>query len=145
MIPVSTDPPNKKSKIRIRSKSKKTRSGKKSQAQRVEKGVIEIRPQLTKNTSSLKIFEEVTGLDELIKVVVTLSNLYTQQTGRMFEVDAKEMKTFLGINYIIAISKLLSITEYWRVYTFIGSFVVQSTMIRNCFTQIHKNFYTNMY
>ena len=39
MIPVSTDPPNKKSKIRIRSKSKKTRSGKKSQAQRVEKGV----------------------------------------------------------------------------------------------------------
>lgn len=104
------------------------------------RAVIVIRPQLTKNTSSFEIFEEVTGLDELINVVVTLSNLYTQQTGRMFEVDAKEMKTFLGINYIIAISKLLSITEYWRVDTVIGNF-----MTPNCFTQIHKNFHTNIY
>lgn len=40
----------------------------------------------------MEIFEEVTSLDELIKMIVTQSNLYTQQNGRIFEVDTKEIE-----------------------------------------------------
>lgn len=40
----------------------------------------------------MEIFEEVTSLDELIKMIVTQSNLYTQQNGRIFEDDTKEIE-----------------------------------------------------
>ena len=47
----------------------------------------------------MKIFEEVTGLDKLNKMIVTKSNLNSniQQHGRIFKVAAKEMKAFIGI------------------------------------------------
>ena len=48
--------------------------------------------QFTKNVSPMEIFGEVTGLEELIEMILTQSNLYTQQNGRIFEVDIKEKK-----------------------------------------------------
>ena len=60
--------------------------------------VPEIRPEFTKNAPPMEIFEKVSGLDELIEMIVTQSDLYTQQNGRIFEFDTKEMKAFLGIN-----------------------------------------------
>jgi len=53
--------------------------------------------------------------------------------------DAKEMNAFLGINYIMAINKLPSIAEYWRVDEFIGNYGIQTTMVRNRFVQILQN------
>lgn len=73
-----------------------------------------MRSQITENTSPMKIFEEVTGLDKLIKLIVTRSNLYTQQYGSILEVDAKQMKTFFGINYTMVIKKTPSIAEYQK-------------------------------
>ena len=40
--------------------------------------VQEMRSHITENSSPMKIFEEVTGLDKLIELIVTQSNLYTQ-------------------------------------------------------------------
>jgi len=99
----------------------------------------EVKVQLVENASPMDIFERVAGLDELIEMVVTQTNLYVQQNGRNFEVDAKEMNAFLRINYIMAINKLQSIAEYWRVDEFIGNSGIQTTMIRNRFVQILQN------
>lgn len=60
----------------------------------------------------MEIFEKVTGLGKLIKMIVTQSNLYTQQNGTsIFEVYTNEMKAFLGINYKMAINKYSWILE----------------------------------
>ena len=55
----------------------------------------EVKVQLAKSASPMDIFEQVTGLDELIEMVVTQTDLYVQQNGRNFEVDTKEMNAFL--------------------------------------------------
>ena len=97
--------------------------------------------------SSMDIFELVTGLEELIDLNFVQTNLYAQQKGRNFIVDNNELKTFLGINYIMAINKLSAIVEYWRVDNLIGNNVFQNTMIQNRFCEILQNlhFAGNMY
>ena len=89
--------------------------------------------------SSMDIFELVTGLEELIDLNFVQTNLYAQQKGRNFIVDNNELKTFLGINYIMAINKLSAIVEYWRVDNLIGNNVFQNTMIQNRFCEILQN------
>ena len=39
----------------------------------------------------------------------------------------------------MAINKLLTIAEYWRVDNLIGNNGIQNTMIRNCFCEILQN------
>ena len=56
------------------------------------KFVHKIRPKFTENASTMEIFEELTGLDEPIEMIVTQYNLYTQQNARIFQVDTKEMR-----------------------------------------------------
>ena len=87
----------------------------------------------------MDIFELVTGLEELIDLNFVQTNLYAQQKGRNFIVDNNELKTFLGINYIMAINKLSAIVEYWRVDNLIGNNVFQNTMIQNRFCEILQN------
>ena len=53
---------------------------------------LEIMLQFTQKVSPMEIFGEITGLEELIEMILTRSNLYTQQNGRIFEVDIKEKK-----------------------------------------------------
>ena len=89
--------------------------------------------------SSMDIFELVTGLEELIDLNFVQTNLYAQQKGRNFIVDNNELKTFMGINYIMAINKLSAIVEYWRVDNLIGNNVFQNTMIQNRFCEILQN------
>ena len=64
-----------------------------------------MRSQFTENTSPIETFEELTVLEELIEMIINQSNLCTQQNGRTFEVDRKEMKAFLGIIYIMTKTK----------------------------------------
>ena len=95
----------------------------------------------------MEIFELATGIEELIDLIVVQTNLYAQQKGRNFSVDNNELKAFLGINYIMAIHKLITIAEYWRVDNYFGNNVIQNTIIRNRFCEILQNlhFAGNMY
>ena len=84
----------------------------------------------------MEIFELVTGLEELIDLIIVQTNLYAQQKGRKFTVDNNELKAFLRINYIMAINKSLTMAESWRVDNLIGNDVIQNTMTRNCLCEI---------
>ena len=101
--------------------------------------VPEIQPNLNETVSSIEIFSLVTGLEELLELIVEQSNLYAHQNGRNFTVTKEELKAFLGINFVMAINKLPTIAEYWRVDNLIGNDGIQNTMIRNRFCEIFQN------
>ena len=81
----------------------------------------------------------MTDLEELLELIAEQSNLYAQQNGRNFTVTKEELKAFLGINFVMAINKLPTIAEYWRVDDLIGNDGIQKTMIRNRFREILQN------
>ena len=101
--------------------------------------VPEIQPNLNETVSPTEIFSLVTGLVELLELIVEQSNLYAHQNGRNFTVTKKELKAFLGINLVMAINKLSTIAEYWRVDNLIGNDSIQNTMIREHFCEILQN------
>ena len=101
--------------------------------------VPEIQPNLNETVSPIEIFSLVTGLEELLELIVEQSNLYAHQNGRNFTVTKEELKAFLGINFVMAINKLPTIAEYWRVDNLIGNDGIQNTMIRNRFCEILQN------
>ena len=98
--------------------------------------VPEIQPNLNETVSPIEIFSLVTGLEELLELIVEQSNLYAHQNGRNFTVTKEELKTFLGINFLMAINKQPTIAEYWIVDNQIGNVGIQNTMIRNRFREI---------
>ena len=81
----------------------------------------------------------VTGLLELLELIVEKSNLYAFQNGRNFTVNKKELKAFLGINFVMAINKLLTVAEYWSVDNLIDNDGIQNKMIQNRFCEIFQN------
>ena len=81
----------------------------------------------------------MTGLEKLLELIAEQSNLYAHQNGRNFTVTKEELKAFLGINFVMAINKLPTIAEYWRVDNLIGNDSISNTMIRNCFLEILQN------
>ena len=99
----------------------------------------EIQPSLNETASPIEIFSLVIGLQELLELIVEQSNLYAHQNGRNFTVTKEELKAFLGINFVMAINKLPTIAEYWRVDNLIGNDGIQNTMIRNRFCEILQN------
>ena len=86
-----------------------------------------------------EVFSLVTGLEELLEFIVEQSNLYAYQNRKNFTVTKEELKTFLGINFVMAISELPTIAEYWRVDNMIGNDGIQNTIIRNRFCEILQN------
>ena len=99
----------------------------------------EIQPNLNETVSPTEIFSLVTGLEELLELIVEQSNLYAHQNGRNFTVTKEELKAFLGINFVMAINKLPTIAEYWKKDNLIGSDGIQNTMIGNPFFEILQN------
>ena len=81
----------------------------------------------------------MTGLEELLELKVKKSNLYAHQNGRNFTVTKEEVRAFPGINFVMAISKLPTTAEYWRVDNLIGKDGIQNTLIRNRFCEILQN------
>ena len=77
--------------------------------------IPEIQPNLNETLSPSEILSLVTELEELLELIVEQLNLYAHQNGRNFTVTKKELKAFLGINLVMAINKLSTIAEYWRV------------------------------
>ena len=45
-------------------------------------------------------------MNELVKHICNQTNLYATQKGSDFALNPKQIRTFLGINYIMSISKL---------------------------------------
>ena len=74
----------------------------------------EIQPNLNETVSPIEIFSLVSGLEVLLELIVEQSNFYVHQ------------KTFLGINFVMAINKLPTIAEYWRVDNLIGNDGIQN-------------------
>ena len=99
----------------------------------------ETQPNPNETVSPIEIFSLVTGLEELLEMIVEQSNLYAYQNRRNFTVTKEELKAFLGINFVMAINKLPTIAEYWRVDNLIGNDGIQNTMIRNRFCEILQN------
>ena len=106
----------------------------------------EIQPNLNETVSPVEIFSLVTGLEELLELInqtinrsIEQSNLYAHQNRKNFTVTKEELKAFLGINFAMAINKLPTIAEYWRVDNLIGNDGIQNTMIRNRFCEILQN------
>ena len=66
----------------------------------------EVLVDLGHGSTFFEIFQTVTGMNELIEIIVTEKNRYTTQKGCNFETAEDEMKAFLGINFIMGINKL---------------------------------------
>ena len=101
--------------------------------------VPEIQPNLSETISKIEMLSLVTGLKELLELIVEQSNIYAHQNGRNFTVTKEELKAFPGINFVMAINKLPTIAEYWREDNLIGNDGIQNTMIQNCFYEILQN------
>ena len=67
--------------------------------------VLEIQPNLNETVSPIEIIYLVTGLEELLELIIEQSNIYAHQNGRIFTVTEEELKVFLGKNFFMAISK----------------------------------------
>ena len=75
--------------------------------------VGEVYHRLKESASPLEVYEKVVNLDVLlIELLVTQSNLYSQQNGCHFITNPEEMKVFLGTNYIMAVNQLPNISMY---------------------------------
>ena len=67
---------------------------------------------LDHGSTPFDIFQTVTGINELLEIIVTETNRYTTQKGCNFETTENEMKALLGINFIMRINKLPSLEDY---------------------------------
>ena len=87
--------------------------------------VPEVQPSLNETVSPTEMFSLGAVLEELLKLIVEQSNLYAHQNGRSFTVTKEELKAFREISFVMAIYKLPTITEYWRVDNPIGNDGIQ--------------------
>ena len=83
--------------------------------------VPEIQLNLNETVSQIETFSLVTGLEELLELIVEQSNFYAHQNGRNLTVIKKELKAFLATNFVMEINRLPTIAEYWRVDNLIGT------------------------
>ena len=91
-------------------------------------------PNLNETVFPIEIFSLVTRFGELLELIVEQSNLYAHQNGRNFTDTKEELKTFLGINFVMAIKKLPT-----RIDNLIGNDGIQSIMTQNRFSETLKN------
>ena len=99
----------------------------------------EVLVDLDHDSTPFDIFQTVTGMNELLEVIVTETNSYATQTGRDFETTEDEMKAFLEINVIMGINKLPSLEDYWSTDKYIRNEKIQGVMTRTRFQSILQN------
>ena len=90
----------------------------------------EVLVDLCHGSTPFDIFQTVTGMNELLEIVVTETNRYATQKGRNFETTEDEMRAFLGINFVTGISKLPSLEDYWSTDKCIRNEKIQNVMAR---------------
>ena len=81
----------------------------------------------------------MTGVKELLQLIVAQLDLYAHQNGRNFKNTTEELKAFLAISFVMAINKLSTIAEYWRVDNLIVNCGFQNIMIQNLLCEILSN------
>ena len=74
-----------------------------------------------------------------MKHICDQTNLYATQNGREFASNPEEIRAFLGINYIMSISKVPNVKSYWSVDSYLSNDGVRNAMTRNCFINILQN------
>ena len=97
---------------------------------------VEVLVNLDHASTPFDIFQTVAGMNELLEVIVMETNRYTTQKVRNFETTEDEMKAFLGINFIMGISKLPSLEDYWSTDKCIGNEKIQNVKTRTRFQSI---------
>ena len=85
------------------------------------------------------ICEHIINLDVLIELLVQQGNLYLQQNMRSFLTNAKEMKPYIGVNYIIAVDQLPCIPMYSNYDYFIGNIGIQNIFTRTRSHEVLQN------
>ena len=86
----------------------------------------EVLVDLYHDSTPFDIFQTVTGMNELLEIIVTETNRYATQKVCNFETTEGEMKAFLGINFIMGINKLPSLEDYWLIDKYIGNEKIQN-------------------
>ena len=99
----------------------------------------EVLVDLDHGATPFDIFQTVTGMNELLEIIVMKTKRCATQKGRNFETTEDEMKAFLGINFIIGINKLPSLEDYWSSDKCIGNGKIQNVMTRTRFQSILQN------
>ena len=61
------------------------------------------------------------------------------QNGREFATNPEAIRAFLGINYIMSISKLPNVKCYWSIDSYLSDDEVRNAITRNCFMNILQN------
>ena len=93
----------------------------------------EVSFQFDESASAFDICEQVINLDVLAELLSQQSNLYSQQNGRNFLTNAKGMKAFIGVNYIMAVNWLPSMPMYLDCDHFLGNVGIQNIFTRTRF------------
>ena len=93
---------------------------------------------LEHGSTPFDIFQTVTGMNELLEIIVTETNRYATQKGCNFETMEDEVKVFLGINFI---SYHLWKTILVNRSKCIGNEKIQNVMTRTRFQSILQNLY----
>ena len=99
----------------------------------------EVLVDLDYGSTPFDIFQTVTGMNELLEIIVTETNRYATQKVCNFETTEGEMKAFLGINFIMGINKLPSLEDYWSTDKCTGNEKIQNVMTRTRFQTILQN------
>ena len=88
------------------------------------------------DSTPFDIFQTVTGMNELLEIIVTETNRCATKKGCNFEATEDEMKVFLGISFIMCIYKLPSLEDYWSTEKCIENDQIQKVMTRKKFQSI---------
>ena len=78
-------------------------------------------------------------MDVLVDLITEQTNLYAAQNGREFVTSKEEIRAFLGINFIMSVSKLPNLKCYWNVDSFFSNDGVRNAITRTRFTSILQN------
>ena len=82
---------------------------------------------------------KVANAQELIDHIVSETNIYAAQKGCNFLTNHDELKAFLGISYLMGISKLPLVANYWEVDYYIGNDGIKNVTTRQRFRDILQN------
>ena len=84
------------------------------------------------NLSALafNIYEQTINHNVLVELFVQQSNFYLYQNRKNFLNNAKEMKAFIGVNWIMAANQLSGIPMYCDHDCFVGNIDTQNNFTR---------------
>ena len=100
---------------------------------------VEVLVDLDDGSTPFDIFQMVTGMNELLEIIVTETNRYATQKGCNFETTEDKMKVFLRIKFIMGINMLPSLEDYWSTGKCIRNKKIQNIMTRARFWLILQN------